>query len=123
MQRIRKRKREMAVQNRTVDPEGVALCRREMLKEREYDELSMIFEMFGDSTRLKIMNALFVRELCVSDLAAVLEMSHSAVSHQLSSLKKTKLVISRKVGKKVYYSMADEHIKLIYKMALDHIRE
>lgn len=111
------------MQRKIVDPEGVALCRKEMLREREYDDLSMIFEMFGDSTRLKIMNALFARELCVSDLAAVLEMSHSAVSHQLSSLKKTKLVVSRKVGKQVYYSMADEHIKLIYKMALDHIRE
>lgn len=111
------------MQRKIVDAEGVALCRKEMLREREYDDMSMIFEMFGDSTRLKIMNALFSRELCVSDLAAVLEMSHSAVSHQLSSLKKTKLVVSRKVGKQVYYSMADEHIKLIYKMALDHIRE
>lgn len=98
-------------------------CRKEMLKEKEYDDMSMIFEMFGDSTRLKIMNALFVRELCVSDLADLLEMSHSAISHQLGSLKKTKLVVSRKMGKNVYYSMADEHIKNIYKMALDHIRE
>ena len=106
-----------------VDPDAVQQCREGMLKEKEYDEMSMIFEMFGDSTRLKIMNALSVRELCVSDLAAVLEMSNSAVSHQLSSLKKTKLVVSRKVGKKVYYSMADEHIMNIYKMALDHIRE
>lgn len=98
-------------------------CRKEMLQEKEYDDMSMIFEMFGDSTRLKIMNALFVKELCVSDLAALLEMSHSAISHQLGSLKKTKLVTSRKKGKNVYYSMADDHIKNIYKMALNHIRE
>ncbi len=106
-----------------VDAQAVEQCRKGMLKEKEYDDMSMIFEMFGDSTRLKIMNALSVRELCVSDLAAVLEMSNSAISHQLSSLKKTKLVVSRKVGKNVYYSMADEHIMNIYKMALDHIRE
>ncbi len=113
----------MAQQTKITDEEAVKMCREEMLSEKEYDDMSMIFEMFGDSTRLKIMNALFVKELCVSDLAAVLEMSHSAISHQLSSLKKTKLVVSRKVGKMVYYSMADEHIKQIYKMALDHIRE
>lgn len=98
-------------------------CQKEMLKEREYDDMSMIFEMFGDSTRLKIMNALFVSELCVSELVELLSMSQSAISHQLASLKKTKLVRSRKVGKKVYYSMADEHIVNIYKMALEHIRE
>lgn len=106
-----------------VDPAAVEACRREMLREKEYDDMSLIFSMFGDSTRLKIMSALFVNELCVSDLAALLEMSQSAISHQLSSLKHSKLVISRKKGKKVYYSMADEHIKNIYKMALEHIRE
>ena len=69
------------------------------------------------------MNALFTNELCVSDLAALLEMSHSAVSHQLASLKKTKLVCTHKKGKLVYYSMADEHIKNIYRMAFEHISE
>ncbi|MEE8806812.1 MAG: metalloregulator ArsR/SmtB family transcription factor [Lactimicrobium sp.] len=106
-----------------VDPQAVQACKKQMLKEREYDELSMIFEMFSDSTRLKIMSVLFTNELCVSDLSALLEMSQSAVSHQLGSLKKTKLVTSRKAGKNVYYRMADEHIQNIYKMALDHIRE
>jgi ArsR family transcriptional regulator len=79
--------------------------------------------MFGDSTRLKIMNALFVHELCVSDLAALLQMSTSAVSHQLSNLKKTKMVTTKKIGKLVYYSMADEHIENIYRMAQEHIHE
>lgn len=106
-----------------VDEEAVEACKEEMLSEKEYDDMSMIFAMFGDSTRLKIMNALFTRELCVSDLSALLEMSQSAISHQLAALKRTKMVISRKVGKSVYYSMADEHIKNIYKMALDHIHE
>ena len=106
-----------------IDPDAVELCRKGMLNERDYDDMSLIFDMFGDSTRLKIMSALFTHELCVGDLAALLEMSTSAVSHQLASLKKTKLVSTRKIGKNVYYSMADEHIENIYRMALEHIRE
>lgn len=106
-----------------IDEKAVKACKKEMLSEEEYDDLSMIFAMFGDSTRLKIMNALFTHELCVGDLASLLEMSTSAISHQLSSLKKTKLVTTRKIGKNVYYSMADEHIKNIYKMAYEHIHE
>ena len=106
-----------------VNPERVEECRKNMIEENEYDDLSMIFNMFSDSTRLKIMSALFTAELCVSDLAALLQMSQSAISHQLASLKKTKLVKSRKIGKLVYYSMADEHIKNIYRMALEHIHE
>lgn len=106
-----------------INPEAVEKCRKEMLCEKEYDEMSMIFSMFGDSTRLKIMNALFTSELCVTDLSELLEMSKSAISHQLASLKKTKLVTSRKIGKHVYYSMADEHIKNIYRMAYEHIKE
>jgi ArsR family transcriptional regulator len=85
--------------------------------------MSLIFDMFSDSTRLKIMSALFVSELCVGDLAALLEMSTSAVSHQLASLKKTKMVRTRKRGRMVYYSMADDHIKNIYRMAYEHIHE
>jgi len=106
-----------------IDAEQVERCREQMLSESEYDDLSIIFNMFSDSTRLKIMNALFTHELCVTDLSYLLEMSASAISHQLASLKKTKLVRSRKIGKQVYYSMADEHIENIYKMALEHIRE
>ena len=108
---------------KTVDPVKVEQCRRSMNSEREFDDMSMIFTMFADSTRLKIMNALFVNELCVGDIAELLEMSQSAVSHQLASLKKTKLVRTRKIGKRVYYSMADDHIKNIYKMAYEHITE
>jgi DNA-binding transcriptional ArsR family regulator len=109
--------------NQLVNPEAVAACRKAMISEEQYDDMTMIFTMFADSTRLKIMNALFTSELCVTDLCELLQMSPSAVSHQLASLKKTKLVKSRKQGKKVYYSMADEHIKNIWKMAFDHISE
>ena len=96
---------------------------KHMATEYEYDAMSMIFTMFSDSTRLKIMNALFASELNVGDIAQLLSMSHSAISHQLSSLKKTKLVKSRKEGKMVYYSLADDHVKSIFKMAYDHIKE
>ena len=94
-----------------------------MICEADVDDMSLIFDMFSDSTRLKIMNALFVSELCVGDLAALLQMSTSAISHQLSSLKKTKLVKTKKIGKNVYYSMADEHIEKIYQMTYEHIKE
>ena len=106
-----------------VDENAVEYCRKQMVCEKEVDAMSEIFAMFGDSTRLKIMNALFGHELCVSDLAALLEMSSSAISHQLANLKKTKLVTTRKIGKNVYYSMADEHIMNIYRMALEHVKE
>ena len=105
------------------DPKAFDACRKNMMKEQEYDDMCLIFTEFADSTRLKIMNALFTSELCVTDLAVLLEMSHSSISHQLASLKKTKLVRSRKIGKMVYYSMADTHIKNIYKMAYDHTKE
>ena len=106
-----------------VDPEAVELCRQNMISEKDSDDMSMIFQMFGDSTRLKIMNALLTHELCVGDLSALLQMSTSAVSHQLSNLKRTKLVRTRKIGKNVYYSMAGEHIENIFRMAYEHIKE
>lgn len=106
-----------------VDKEAVECCKKQMVCEKEVDAMSEIFAMFGDSTRLKIMNALFGHELCVSDLATLLEMSTSAISHQLANLKKTKLVTTKKMGKNVYYSMADDHIMNIYRMALEHVRE
>jgi DNA-binding transcriptional ArsR family regulator len=106
-----------------IDAEAVEECRKACISEKDVDDMSEIFSMYGDSTRLKIMNALFTHELCVGDLAALLNMSTSAVSHQLSNLKRTKLVRTRKIGKNVFYSMADEHIKNIYLMAFEHVRE
>ena len=106
-----------------VNPEAVEKCKANMICEADVDNMSLIFDMFSDSTRLKIMNALFVSELCVGDLAALLQMSTSAISHQLSSLKKTKLVKTKKIGKNVYYYMADEHIEKIYQMTYEHIKE
>ena len=85
-------------------------------------ELSDLFKLFGDTTRIKILYLLFEKELCVCDIATILNMTHSAISHQLSSLKKTRLIRSRKDGKVVYYSLNDDHIEDIFVKALEHIR-
>ena len=108
------------LQEKIVHPEIVAEVEKKMLSESEFEDLALLFKMFADSTRLKV---LFEREMCVGDLAVLLKMTHSAVSHQLASLKKTRLVRSRKDGKVVYYSLDDDHIEEIFQKALDHVRE
>lgn len=86
-------------------------------------ELSDFFKIMGDSTRLQLLWALEEYELCVGELAELLNMTKSAVSHQLKVLKTAKLVRSRKDGKNVYYSLNDHHVKLILEKALEHICE
>lgn len=85
--------------------------------------LSDFFKIMGDSTRLQLLISLQQSEMCVSDLANVLDMTKSAISHQLKSLRTSKLVKSRKEGKTVYYSLDDHHIQKILAMALDHLNE
>ena len=79
--------------------------------------------MLGDSTRAKIMWALDEHELCVCDLAALLNMTKSAISHQLRALRDANLVINRRDGKNIYYALADDHVRQIFEMGLEHIRE
>lgn len=86
-------------------------------------DLSDFFKIVGDTTRLQILMALEHSELCVSDLAALLNMTISAVSHQLKSLREAKLVKLRKNGKIVYYSLDDDHIKKLLKVSFEHIME
>ena len=95
----------------------------EMLKDEEFADLALLFKMFADETRCKILKALSVSEMCVCDISSLLEMSQSAVSHQLASLKKTRLVRSRKQGKAVYYSLNDQHIFDLFNIAYEHIKE
>ena len=90
--------------------------------EHLYD-LAELFKVFGDSTRIKILYALFEAELCVCDIAKLLEVSQSAVSHQLRVLKSSKLVKFRKEGKTVYYSLADDHVCRILSQGMEHICE
>lgn len=86
-------------------------------------DLSDFFKIMGDSTRLQLLMVLEHGELCVSDLAYLLNMSISAVSHQLKSLRNAKLVKIRRDGKNIYYSLDDEHIKSILEVSLEHILE
>lgn len=81
------------------------------------------FKVMGDCTRIRLLWALDETELCVCDLAVVLNMTKSAVSHQLKALKEAKLVKSRKVGKHVFYSLDDDHVKTVLEMAFAHINE
>ena len=86
-------------------------------------DLADLFKIFGDSTRIKILYALLRSELCVCDIAKLLEVSQSAVSHQLRVLKDTKLVRFRRDGKTVYYALDDDHVRSILSMGMDHIEE
>ncbi len=94
-----------------------------MLPADTITSLSELFKIFGDPTRIKILNALKYSEMCVCDLAACLSMTHSAISHQLRVLKAYNLVKPRKEGKVVYYSLADLHVTAILNTGLEHINE
>jgi len=86
-------------------------------------DLAELFKVFGDSTRIKILYVLTEAEMCVCDIAQVLNMTQSAISHQLKILKQSKLVKNRREGKAVFYSLADGHVKTIMRQGLDHIEE
>lgn len=95
----------------------------QLLNEDKVIDLSELFKIFGDSTRVKIINVLIDDELCVNDIAEKINVSQSAVSHQLRILKGSKLVKFRKEGQTVFYSLADEHVVKIFKMGCEHIDE
>ena len=86
-------------------------------------DLSDMFKIFGDQTRVKILMALESGELCVCDIAAVMNMSQSAISHQLRVLKQSNTVKTRRQGKVVYYSISDDHVKEIFDIAIVHVQE
>lgn len=86
-------------------------------------DLAELFKIFGDSTRIKILYALFESEMCVCDIAQLLNMTQSAISHQLRSLKQSKLVKYRREGKTVFYSLADSHVRTIINQGLEHVAE
>ena len=86
-------------------------------------DLAELFKVFGDSTRIRILYALFESELCVGDLASLLTLSPSAVSHQLRILKDAKLVRFRRDGKIIFYSLDDDHVRTILSMGMEHVEE
>jgi len=94
-----------------------------MPEEETLYDLAELFKVFGDSTRIKILWALDEAEMCVCDIAALLNMTQSAISHQLRVLKQAQLVKNRKEGKVVYYSLDDDHVKQIFDQGLTHINE
>ncbi len=91
--------------------------------EEELYDLAELFKIFGDSTRIRILFVLFEAEVCVCDLAQILHMTESAISHQLRILKANKLVKSRRSGKSVFYSLDDEHVRMIIAAGQQHIEE
>jgi len=103
--------------------EVVERVRKAMPKEEDFYDLADLYKMFADSTRVRILWALFREEMCVCDIAVLLGMTKSAISHQLKSLRLSNLVKYDKRGKVVYYSLADSHVKDIFEKGFEHIHE
>ena len=93
------------------------------MDERTVYDLADLFKVFGDSTRLRILCVLMEQEICVADLADTLEMTQSAISHQLRTLKQSKLVKARRRGKMVYYSLDDDHVRSIIETGREHLEQ
>ena len=107
-----------------IDPEKVALVQKQALPEKTIERLSRLFSALSDPTRLKILHALTVtEELCVCDLAALAELSVSAVSHQLRLLRDRDLVRARREGRMVFYSVADDHVAILMGTGVEHADE
>ena len=103
--------------------EGIQRVNQEMPEEETLFDLAELFKVFGDSTRIRILYALFQSEMCVCDIAQLLGMTQSAISHQLQTLKKSKLVKYRRQGKTVFYSLADAHVRAIIGQGMEHVTE
>jgi len=101
----------------------VKTAEEQMPEETKLYDLAELFKIFGDSSRIKILFVLFETEACVCDIAEALNMTQSAVSHQLRILKQSKLVNNRREGKSIFYSLADDHVRTIIYQGLEHIEE
>lgn len=106
-----------------IHEEVVDKVKGKMPEDEKLYDLAELFKVFGDTTRIKILYALFEEEMCVCDIADLLNMTQSAISHQLRVLKQARLVKFRKEGKVVYYSLDDNHINQIFNCGLCHIEE
>ena len=101
----------------------VESVKKQMPQEEVLYDLADLFKIFGDTTRIKILYCLFESEMCVCDIAQALNMTQSAISHQLKILKQSKLVSNRREGKSVIYFLADGHVRTIINQGLEHIEE
>lgn len=106
-----------------VHEERVAHVKLDMPGEESLYDLAELFKVFGDTTRIRILYVLFESELCVCDIAELLNMSQSAISHQLRVLKQARLVRARREGKTVFYFLADDHVRTIIGQGMEHIDE
>ena len=106
-----------------IHEELLKIVNETMPEEDELYDLAELFKVFSDSTRIRILFVLFSAEVCVCDLAKVLNMTQSAISHQLKILKQAKLVKARRDGKSVFYSLADGHVRSIIAQGREHIEE
>jgi len=97
--------------------------RNKIPDETDIYNLADFFKVLGDSTRAKIISALDISEMCVCDLAVLLNMTKSAISHQLRALRQANLVKQRREGKVVFYSLSDDHVKSVFELGLEHIKE
>lgn len=104
-------------------PDLLTIVNEQMPPEEELYNLAELFKIFGDSTRIRILFVLFEAEVCVCDLAHALNMTQSAISHQLRVLRSSKLVKFRRDGKTLYYSLADEHVCRIISQGMEHVEE
>ena len=104
-------------------PDVVKAVREAIPSEDALIDLAELFKVFGDSTRIRILCALFEGELCVCDIATLLGMTLSAISHQLRILRAAKLVVARREGKTVFYTLADDHVRTILADGIEHIHE
>lgn len=101
----------------------VDTVKKQFLDENTLILMSNFYKAFADSTRIKIINALSIHKMCVCDIASLLNMTKSAVSHQLKYLKKINIISSQKQGKIVFYSLADDHVEKLFKICHEHIKE
>ncbi|MBP3348408.1 MAG: winged helix-turn-helix transcriptional regulator [Clostridia bacterium] len=114
---------EVGCPNHDHHPEVPLSVSQKLPSEEEMYLLAELFKLFGDSTRIRILCALFERELCVCQIADTLEMTQSAISHQLRILKQGSLVKFRREGKTILYSLADDHVRTIINQGINHIEE
>ena len=96
---------------------------KKKMKIEELYDLAELFKFFGDSTRIRILYELIDSDICVADLAAALDMTQSAVSHQLRILKQSRLIRSRREGKQIFYSLDDDHVKKMIELGMEHLSE
>ena len=116
-------KNEICCDCSAIHEETITYVRQDISSDDQLAAMSKLFKVFGDGTRINILAALNCHEMCVCDLAVLMDMTKSAVSHQLKVLRDNNLVKFEKKGKHAYYSLADDHVKEILDVALEHINE